>query len=113
LAAIQSLNVPETPLSEILEVNGIDEAVKLANLLKTSPLIDVAPSRSEISDSQLHNLFDSHRTNLSTAESDDLSIDNGNSVDISKHVNEINCHMEEVLTQSENQVLSTTVADFI
>ncbi len=114
LAVIQAQSVQQTPLSRIVEeIEGIDNAVNLATSLNRLALFDVEPSRSEISDSQLQDLFDSHRTNLSTDLSSSPSADTGNRVDVSNHISKIKNHMEEVLKQIDDRFLCTAAADFI
>ncbi len=114
IAVLQAQSAPQTPLSEILEeIESIDNATNLALLLNAPALLDVELSRSEISDSQLQDLFDSHRTNSSPDLAGSPSTATDNSTDVANHVSEIKTHIEEVLKHNDDQLQSSAAADFI
>ncbi len=112
-AVIKALNVPETPLNDILaEVSGIENAINLATMLNSSAEFDIEPSREQISISQLQNLFDCHRGSSNALEEDSSLFVTNNNRDIATHVNDIKYHMD-VMKHAEGPVLSTAVSDFI
>ncbi len=114
IADFQGQNAPQTPLSEILgEIEHIGNAVNLSLLLNAPALLDDESSCSEISDSQLQALFDSHCSNSSPDLSCSSSAATENGVYVAIRISEIKTHINEVLKQCDDKILSSAAADFI
>ncbi len=59
--ALHLLDTAQTPLSELMnEIETMTDAAELCQMLNSPAPYDNEPTRSEISESMLHDLFDSH-----------------------------------------------------
>ncbi len=114
LNAAQLLDIPKTPLSEILdEAESYNNAVSVMTMLNSPAPFDNAPSRQEVADSSLQKLFTSYMSaDVTSTRQDELSHSTELNID-DTCINKPKSAMDEVQSGCEDPILHQAMKDFM